>query len=513
MGRNISSIISTVAGEGGPNVPLDEYCSGRKILTFWSLADVYPNNRLRYHLGQLSMIQLMNYLTEMGNTVWAVICDPDFTLAQRDHTLWREHSNRTSRFLELACDKSIKVHRMSDLIKGKKTSGDLKYRELQAEISKAAMNFRDLMQLANLSEKAEKSLARYRYYVGDEEPGISLRPLVEQLSERFAVRSSHLLTAAYASIYRPDWFTEPWLADFSAYLASETESNTSLVMLEADRNAYAWILMRCLFEIGRETPSEEKSSWKWPTFALMKSVPSLSGATYMGLSFPDDCLFLDSSAGEIETQIKNVPPLVKSQYNELFLENQQYIKPEVDEWDAEFLTRFTAWQVRVQEMLHRTISVPAPVPCKGPPVAQTAEGGQLFDVFFSYNSEDKPTVIRIAQQLKQKDIRVWLDQDELRPGKSWLQEVDAQVRTVGSVAILVGDSGIGPWQRVEVEGFIHSVLKRKIPVIPVLLPNATETPELPFYLQSRTYIDFRKNDPHPLEQLVWGIKGTKDNTA
>jgi nucleotide-binding universal stress UspA family protein len=192
------------------------------------------------------------------------------------------------------------------------------------------------------------------------------------------------------------------------------------------------------------------------------------------------------------------------------LENQQYIKAEADEWDAEFLTRFTAWQVRVQEMLHRTISIPAPAGNVVPPVAQIADGEQPFDVFLSYNSEDRPTVLRIAQQLEQKGIKVWLDQHELRPGTSWLKEVDAQVRSVRSVAILVGATGIGPWQDVEIQGFIHTALDRDIPVIPVLLHNAVATPELPFYLRPRTYIDFRKNDPHPLKQLVWGIKGIKD---
>lgn len=39
-----------------------------------------------------------------------------------------------------------------------------------------------------------------------------------------------------------------------------------------------------------------------------------------------------------------------------------------------------------------------------------------YDCFLSYNSRDKPAVHRLADALRQRDIRVWLDEDELPPG-------------------------------------------------------------------------------------------------
>jgi hypothetical protein len=39
---------------------------------------------------------------------------------------------------------------------------------------------------------------------------------------------------------------------------------------------------------------------------------------------------------------------------------------------------------------------------------------QQFDVFLCHNSEDKPAVIEIAQQLQQNGLKPWLDVWELR---------------------------------------------------------------------------------------------------
>jgi hypothetical protein len=69
----------------------------------------------------------------------------------------------------------------------------------------------------------------------------------------------------------------------------------------------------------------------------------------------------------------------------------------------------------------------------------------------------------------------------------------------------VGRNGLGPWTDMEVEAFLREFMKRKCPIIPVILPNVEETPELPIFLQRMHWVDFRKQDPDPLEQLIRGI--------
>jgi len=132
-----------------------------------------------------------------------------------------------------------------------------------------------------------------------------------------------------------------------------------------------------------------------------------------------------------------------------------------------------------------------------------------FDVFLCHNSQDKPEVIEIANHLKAIGIVPWLDKWQLRPGISWQSLLESQIGSVKSAAVFVGSSGLGPWQTQEIEAFLREFVKRKCPVIPVLLANAPQEPQLPIFLNSMTWVDFRQSDLNPIEQLAWGITGNK----
>ena len=129
------------------------------------------------------------------------------------------------------------------------------------------------------------------------------------------------------------------------------------------------------------------------------------------------------------------------------------------------------------------------------------------DVFLCHNSEDKPVVKDIGRALKQRGIRPWLDEWELRPGLPWQRALEQQIEKIGSAAVFVGASGFGPWHQLEMEAFIRQFAKRGCPVIPVILENAPTKPVLPLFLAGMTWVDFRITAPDPLGRLVWGIRG------
>jgi len=132
-----------------------------------------------------------------------------------------------------------------------------------------------------------------------------------------------------------------------------------------------------------------------------------------------------------------------------------------------------------------------------------------FDVFLCYNSADKPVVKAIGEMLKERGILPWLDEWELRPGLPWQKVLEQQVKQIESVAMFAGKSGIGPWQDLEQAAFIRQFARRDCPVIPVILPDCDKTPELPVFLEGMTWVDFRKQMPDPIDQLVWGITGER----
>jgi hypothetical protein len=133
----------------------------------------------------------------------------------------------------------------------------------------------------------------------------------------------------------------------------------------------------------------------------------------------------------------------------------------------------------------------------------------VFDVFLCYNSADRPAVKRIAHQLRQAGILPWFDEWESRPGQPWQRQLEQQISTIRASAVFVGPAGVGPWQEQEIWGFLQEFSKRNLPIIPVVLPNAPSVPKVPVLLGAMTWVDFRIDDPHPLQRLIWGITGKR----
>jgi len=133
-----------------------------------------------------------------------------------------------------------------------------------------------------------------------------------------------------------------------------------------------------------------------------------------------------------------------------------------------------------------------------------------FDVFLSHNSKDKPAVRALAEALRARRLKVWLDEWELVPGRPWQQALEEIIETTRSSAVLIGNDGLGPWQNAEMRGCLAEFVERKLPVIPVLLPGATEVPRLPFFLKGFTWVDLREGfTEEGLDRLLWGVTGKR----
>ena len=137
----------------------------------------------------------------------------------------------------------------------------------------------------------------------------------------------------------------------------------------------------------------------------------------------------------------------------------------------------------------------------------------VFDVFLCHNSKDKPTVILLAKRLEAAGVKVWLDAWELRPGHPWQDALEEIIASTRSAAVLVGQDGIGPWENREMRALLNQFVRRGLPVIPVLLPDCPQQPELPLLLQEFTWVDCRKGkEEEGFHRLVWGITGVKPQT-
>jgi hypothetical protein len=133
-----------------------------------------------------------------------------------------------------------------------------------------------------------------------------------------------------------------------------------------------------------------------------------------------------------------------------------------------------------------------------------------FDVFLSHNSKDKRAVRELKQLLAARGLDVWLDEDELQPGIPWQQLLEAGIEASGSVAVLVGKDGLGPWEDEEMQSALVLAVRDRRPAIPVMLPGASTQPDWPMFLGNRTWVDFRDGfADEEITRLVWGITGVK----
>src|SRR5262245_50239013 len=122
-----------------------------------------------------------------------------------------------------------------------------------------------------------------------------------------------------------------------------------------------------------------------------------------------------------------------------------------------------------------------------------------FDVFISHNSVDKPWATQLKAAVECRGLRVWLDQDETRPGDLFAKSLDDGIRSSRSVALVISPESISSaW--VEEEYYRALSLAnshgKTLRLIPVLLRSA----ELPGFLSSRQSVDFR--DPMSFDNSV-----------
>jgi DNA-binding response OmpR family regulator len=141
-------------------------------------------------------------------------------------------------------------------------------------------------------------------------------------------------------------------------------------------------------------------------------------------------------------------------------------------------------------------------------VIRAKETQGKFDVFLSHNSKDKAAVEKIAKRLVTVGIRPWLDKWNLSPGDTLSEALEKAVKTIPCAALCFGPADIGKWHILEIRAFVERWASGDARMIPVLLPDVTDTPELPMFVRQTVWVDMRNwetEDNDGFYRLVCGI--------
>lgn len=137
-----------------------------------------------------------------------------------------------------------------------------------------------------------------------------------------------------------------------------------------------------------------------------------------------------------------------------------------------------------------------------------APPGPDFDVFLSYQSGDATWVTRLADALRAKDLHVWRDREQIRGGDQFVSRLEEGLKASGCVVFVVSPGSVqSKWVTEEYHRALTlaNSARGDLRLIPILISDA----ELPGFMSSRDYVDFR--DPvrfdEKVDELAFSITG------
>ena len=120
-----------------------------------------------------------------------------------------------------------------------------------------------------------------------------------------------------------------------------------------------------------------------------------------------------------------------------------------------------------------------------------------YDVFLSYNSEDRAFVARLAQELERRNCVCFVDQESLMRGQNWVSSLERALEESMAMAVCIGPHGMSGWQQREVGWALdRQTTDPKFQVMPILAPGS-QPPR--GFLRLLTWFDLRAGDLDPAQ--------------
>jgi hypothetical protein len=124
-------------------------------------------------------------------------------------------------------------------------------------------------------------------------------------------------------------------------------------------------------------------------------------------------------------------------------------------------------------------------------------------IFFSYARTDIDVVRPVADSLRKAGIRVWLDEDSLKPGSDWMQEIEKGLAAADFIAFFISPSSVRGWAQQELQVALHRQVSGEggAVILPILLGDA----DVPPLLRQFQWLDLRDGDIAKGVQRLVGV--------
>lgn len=138
---------------------------------------------------------------------------------------------------------------------------------------------------------------------------------------------------------------------------------------------------------------------------------------------------------------------------------------------------------------------------------------KTYDVFLSHSNRDREFVTRLASDLADAGVDVWLDQWSLTPGETLAEAIDQALKASRFLVVVMSpDYFQSQWAQQEWHYALASEFDgENIKLIPLMYRDC----EVPPILRSKVWIDFRDPDNYrnALDRLVRGLRELSRHTG
>lgn len=128
-------------------------------------------------------------------------------------------------------------------------------------------------------------------------------------------------------------------------------------------------------------------------------------------------------------------------------------------------------------------------------------------VFISYSRQDRAFVDRLASALNAAGVQTWVDTQDIAAGLNWQEEIEKGLfRADVLLHVASRHSASSKWLEAELTAF----LAKKGRVVPLIVDDEGAT-QLPAFLRTIQWIDFRPDFENALQSLLRGIQSLRGN--